>query len=451
MEYRNQLILQVVICVVILFTTIIRLGRASSPSVGLPIAYLLSMAMLHWMGMFIHGLPWYETHETDYVALGGRLCVIGVIAFAVGSLVIAPTLIRKLRLKTLDVVVGPELESRLPETYMVFGLIFYFILMPILSKVPSFAAMSTCGVSLLVIGLCLACWRGHLHHDRRKVFFWLALTAAIPAVTVTTMGFMGYGASAAMVVFVFVLTFYRPKWHGILAFIVATFLGLSLFITYFRDRTEIRERVWGQEEFASRIERISETFQDFEFIDFHNDVHLDSIDGRLNQNVLVGRAADNLSSGSRSFAKGETITAAFVALIPRILWPGKPIVAGSGDLVARYTGLQFSEGTSVGIGQVMELYINFGTAGIIVGFTLIGIIVRLLDTIAAVKLRQGNWPAFMAWFLPSMALLQTGGQFSEVTSTAAASAFLAFILNKTGLGKQRTERQNFVQEQPARA
>lgn len=435
MEYRNQLLLQVVICIAILLLTIFRLGRASSPSVGLPVAYLLSLAMLHWVGMIIHGLPWFETHETDYVALGGRLCVVGALAFAIGSLVVAPLLIRCFHFPNFEEAKTAPASSRLPEIYILLGIVCFFVLMPLLSKVPSFATISTSGVSLLVVGLCLACWRGNLHNDRRKVFFWLGSTAAIPVVTVLTMGFMGYGAAAATVVFVFVLSFYHPRWHGLLAFAIAIFLGLSLFVTYFRDRADIRERVWGQEEFASRIERTLETLADFEWIDFRDENHLTAIDGRLNQNVLVGRAVDNLTAGTRNFARGETITSAFIALIPRIIWSNKPIVAGSGDLVASYTGLQFAEGTSIGIGQVMELYINFGMTGVIVGFFLIGVALRLLDTIAAIRLRQGNWPAFMAWFLPSLAFLQTGGQLSEVTGTFAASALLAFLINKTGLGR----------------
>ncbi len=47
--------------------------------------------------------------------------------------------------------------------------------------------------------------------------------------------------------------------------------------------------------------------------------------------------------------------------IPRALWPNKPVVGGSGDLVSTYTGIRFADGTSVGIGQVLESFVNFGT------------------------------------------------------------------------------------------
>jgi hypothetical protein len=166
---------------------------------------------------------------------------------------------------------------------------------------------------------------------------------------------------------------------------------------------------------------------------------LERIDERLNQNFLVGRAAENLASGSVAFARGYTLWQAALAVIPRAIWLDKPVRAGSPQLVSHYTGIHFAEGTSVGIGQVMELYINFGMIGIVIGFVCIGTLVRWVDAYAAEKLFIGDWGRFVAWFLPSISILQAGGSFVEVTGSAAASIVLVTTLRKLELLRPPTQ------------
>ena len=121
---------------------------------------------------------------------------------------------------------------------------------------------------------------------------------------------------------------------------------------------------------------------------------------------------------------------ALLAFVPRAIWPEKPVFAGSGDLVSKYTGMQFSEGTSVGIGQVMEFYINFGTAGVIVGFLIMGIIVTFIDITAGQRLWHDDWQIFALWYLTGISFLQVGGSLVEVTSSAGASIGAALLVNK---------------------
>src|SRR5207249_11111273 len=123
------------------------------------------------------------------------------------------------------------------------------------------------------------------------------------------------------------------------------------------------------------------------------------------------RSMKTIEMGQEQFAHGATFYEALLAPVPRILWPGKPVAAGSGDTMSRYTRLKFDRSTSVGIGQVAEFYINFGTSGVVAGFLIIGLLIRVVDTIGAFRLYEGNWQGFMSWFLPSMSLLNIGGSF----------------------------------------
>jgi hypothetical protein len=136
------------------------------------------------------------------------------------------------------------------------------------------------------------------------------------------------------------------------------------------------------------------------------------------------------------FARGETLIEALLAPVPRIFWPDKPMVAGSGDLVSRFTGIQFREGTSVGIGQVMELYVNFGEWGVFLGFIVIGAILTYVDRAAAVKRDCGDWPRFLLWFLPGICLLQAGGSLVEVTASAGAAWIVAFALSRVSASSE---------------
>src|SRR5262249_54238189 len=140
-----------------------------------------------------------------------------------------------------------------------------------------------------------------------------------------------------------------------------------------------------------------------------------------------------LGSGAQDFARGDTLWEALLALVPRVVWPDKPIVAGSGNLVTTYTGISFSEGTSVGIGQVMEFYVNFGDIGVILGFLIMGTIITIMDWSAYQSLKQGDWERFVFWYLPGLSFLQVGGSLVGVTAGAASAAVLSLLLRRLGM------------------
>jgi hypothetical protein len=196
--------------------------------------------------------------------------------------------------------------------------------------------------------------------------------------------------------------------------------------------------VWGQQSLFSRVDRIVATLRNFEWFDPHSDQHLQRVDERLNQNVFVGAAVSQLSE-SQTYAYGETLSQALLALVPRVFWPEKPVFGGSGNLVREYTGFRFSEGTSVGVGQVLEFYINFGTLGVVMGFLVFGVVMTLIDVIATQQLTANNWQGFVLWYLVGISCLQIGGSLVEVCGSAGASVVVAVLLNRfifTRLQKQ---------------
>jgi hypothetical protein len=259
------------------------------------------------------------------------------------------------------------------------------------------------------------------------MWLWVAASIAFPVMTVLTQGFLGFGFAAMLTLFAFVASYYRPQWRVVVAGLLLAYVGLSVYVTYMRDRTDIRNVVWTGGTLSESATQAADTFAAFEWFDPNNVKHLDRIDGRLNQDLLIGLAVENLNSGDAHFAGGLTIVDAVLALVPRALWPNKSIAAGSGDLVATFTGLRFPEGTSVGIGQVMECYVNFGTLGVVIGFLLIGGFITFIDRAALHCLTSGDVSRFMLWYLPGLALLQVGGSFVELGGVAASGVVVAHL------------------------
>jgi hypothetical protein len=64
-------------------------------------------------------------------------------------------------------------------------------------------------------------------------------------------------------------------------------------------------------------------------------------------------------------------------LTPRVLFPDKPEVRSDTEVTARYTGLPLAvwadQSTSISIGYLGELYIDFGVAGAVIAAFLIGL------------------------------------------------------------------------------
>jgi hypothetical protein len=404
--------------------------------VGLPLTYLLSLSMIHLLGGVIYALPWYEA-TGDYliqagatatqVATGFVTSAYGVIGFGLGSIFLAPWIVIVIKPAWLREI--PQRPApKLPTQLLQIGLFFFLVVSPLSRVISGLQAISSAGIYIFVAALCLSCWQAWQQRDGKQFILWLAMACSLPLVTVTTMGFISYGAAATLVVLIFVASFYQPRWQTLVAAGLVVVLGLSIYVTYMGDRGDIRNTVWGGKDFQSRFEVIAGTFQKFETIDLTNQDHLELIDTRLNQNGLVGQSVEYITGGQATFARGKTFLEAMVAPIPRLLWPDKPVMAGSGNLVADYTGQSFSAGTSVGVGQVMEFYLNFGFAGVFLGFLILGILLRVMDMVAAYKLACGNYWGFLAWFLPALGMIQPGGSLVEVVGSAAAAAVLIWGL-----------------------
>jgi hypothetical protein len=402
-------------------------------SSGLMLSYCFQLWMLYWLGGFIHALPWVNLPNADTSFLGFQQSTYGLLAFTVGASLLGPRLGRWIVARR-----GTQVRAadpRLARSYVIFGLVSYGVLAPTVGRIAGLNWLPAIGSQFVVVGCCLACWQAWHSGGTMALLRTIAPAAALPMVTIIASGFLGFGMMALSVIMFFSAGFFRPRWLLIVGFLVTGYIGLSFYTSYMRDRNAIRSSVWGGESLTQRLDVLSRTVSNLDFFTLTNPEQLALVDDRLNQDGLVGAAVNYLSQPS-DYARGATLWQAVLAMIPRLIWPSKTVSAGSGDLVSRFTGIQFAGGTSVGVTPVLEFYGNFGTSGVLWGFLFLGGIVMALDMAAGAFLAGGDWRAFTIVFLIGISFLNVGGQLAEVSMGAVGSSVLAVAVNRLFKARQ---------------
>ena len=398
-------------------------------NVGLVFSYVFSFLALYWLAPAMYLLPWYDTPNYMLTAAGLREAAIALVAFAIGVEVARPIVARNVDAVE-DIESLPPVDARLTNLLLLVGAGLYVIVFPLAGYFPGMTAFVSTGSMVAVVAMALKCWSAWHTGHRVRMWMWLIGTLVLPLITVVGQGFLGYGFAAMMTIFAFVASFYRPKAAVFVAGVLLAYMGLSIYVTYMRDRRDIRAVVWTGGSIEERLGQIGTTLSNIEWFDPRENTHLDRIDLRLNQDYLMGASVAYLAGGSTDFAYGRTVRDAFIALIPRAIWPNKPVVAGSGNLVSDFTGMRFAEGTSVGIGHVMEAYVNFGRTGIVVCFVILGILVTTADRSAFERVARGQGTAFLLVYLPALSLLQIGGSFAEATSSGGAALVVGMLIQR---------------------
>jgi hypothetical protein len=396
-------------------------------SAGLPLAYFWGLSLIHVPGAFLY----LDADESNYTRIGFEQTIIGMVAF-LGGVMIARFVFVAVPGRQAGAPQGFTAGSlaaldRLALLYIGVGGLAYFVGLRLVASIPSGTAIIGPLGQLIMVGACLRFWVARQSRNWLKFLSTTALLPILPLATLVLGGFLGFGTSWIMAIVAFMFT--QSKRRGGFFFIapVICFVGLSVFVNYMIARDELRQLVWYQPApIGDRLQRIADVFQNFEWFDFSNGQHRKAIDDRLNYNELAGLAIARLESGEVEYASGATVGKMIMGLVPRALWPDKPVVGGGGTVVYDFTGKQFAEGTSVGAGQVFEFYVNFGTWGVIGGFLLFGWILGRMDSLTIECLYQGDQRRFLFWFLISLAFLDPGGNLLEVSTTAVASALTAY-------------------------
>jgi hypothetical protein len=418
---------------IIAITTIIYVSwKKRETNSGLALMYTINLALVHFVANLIFFINPRQMVNDKWMLYGFKEATYAIIFFTIGNLILAPFIINifHLPLPRRDgaEIIIPEYQKVFAKKYFNIGLISFFILPIFLFEIPTVRSLVAAAQQLLSVGVCIICWIAWKENDKKKLRRWLLVAFSFPVVTVLVHGFLGIGTTMTMVIVFFIIRFFKLSLKTLLIGVVLAYLGLSVYLAYMRDRPAIRETVWEEKSLFDRVNAAKNILLEPIWFNPFDLSQLEVIDSRLNSNVLIGAMVEYMSSGKVDFAYGRTITDSFFSLIPRIIWKGKSIVSGSSGIVEKYTGIAFSAETSVGVGQIMEFYVNFGRFGVILGFLALGIVIAFVDRMAGYHLSQGNIYKFVIWFLPGMAILSGGSSFTEITASAGANIVIARLI-----------------------
>jgi energy-coupling factor transporter transmembrane protein EcfT len=405
-------------------------NRSSS---GLSLAYFVGLSLIHVPGAIIH----LDAEEWNRTRVGFEQTVIGAVAFVIAVIIVRFSFAATRQDRSASTRRSSDLTpyrtgalDRVALLYFALGGLTFFVVMPIASTIPSATAVLSSWGSLIIVGPCLLLWSAQRDGNWRKFWLTVVFLPVLPLFTLIQFGFIGYGIYWIMAIFSFLFAQSRGRLIYIGVAPMLIFVGLSVFVNYMAARNEIRNLVWHQRaSLGARLQRVESVVTNFQWLDFDNNKQREVIDSRLNQNLLVGAAISRLGSGLHEYASGDTISRAIVGLIPRALWPDKPAVGGGGDVVTQYTGIRFAKGTSVGAGQVLEFYVNFGTWGVIGGFLLYGLLLGFIDLQISRYLHRNEHSRFVLFFVVGIALLQPGGNLVEILVAAAGAVVGVIGLN----------------------
>ena len=401
-------------------------------------SYFLNIFMAHWLGALAHASPWSPFTDSADTVSGFRLSTYGILAMAAGALCVPTAAIGR------QVVAGSHyrpqvlVSNRRVYQFAFVGLMANILAFTPVGSLPSAGAVIGAGKQCLMLGLSLLCWNAWHERDFRKFYGWLGLAFLLPVFTVITQGFIGYGIVMLGLILLFVAMFYRPRWLILAGLLFGIYGALCVWVAYASNRDALREQVWGGQGAEASFGIVQKMYQSLGLFDFSDAAHLRTVDIRLNQNWLVGKALLT-TPHFVPFQDGRTILDAVYAVIPRAIWADKPAVGGSGNYVAQHTMISFALGTSVGMGQVLEFYINFGVPGVVVGFFLLGVFLRYLDIRFTQALLAADAGGILFFYIVGTSALQAGGSLSEAFAAVAGAIVLAFVLVRYfGIGQKKS-------------
>ena len=128
------------------------------------------------------------------------------------------------------------------------GIFSYFVLLPV-SALRAVIDSHHLGlwVTLLILGFWLLALSAETAKDSRQILLILMMLPLLPLATLVTGGFIGFGTAWVLSIVAFYFVIARRRIWFYLATPPVIFLGLSLFVTYFQQRDDIRDVIWYQD------------------------------------------------------------------------------------------------------------------------------------------------------------------------------------------------------------
>lgn len=408
----TEIAVSILVCLVA-FAALVALLRRDRVSLGLPVAYMFILLLIHVPGAAAELVAADRLGDGDYAAIGIEFTAIAAVCFLIG--------VYLARRRRVSLPARRAVDGRRFWRFCLIGGWFVIYGLSPLAKIPSVGAAIEEGGAIWTLGVMLALKDAVGRGEPGSVGVWLAALGVYPTLMLLLGGFLSYGSTAIIIVLSILAITVRSSRRLTAGLIIVAFVGLTVFVNWFAHRSDIRDAVWHDDPISDRVSLVTNAIWHFQWFDLWDPVQQNALDERLNQNYFEGLAATRLHEGRVPYLYGESLWDGVLALIPRIVWPDKPVVAGSPEIVSEMTGLVLDPNTSFGVGNVMEFQINFGIPGIVIGFLALGWALGLLDRKAAAAERAGDLERLFILFLAAAALIDPGGSLVEVGEGLAAA------------------------------
>ncbi len=376
-------------------------------SVGLPAALVLTMSFLYG-GCFVYAVPGYTHLRPDghwylnsygfteeMVVKATFASLLGLLGFAIGcgalrrvhqrvkkSYIYAPTVV--VNVKSILIALG----SLAAASFLLNYLRVSFLLSDALLEV---------GRNLAVIFVTMGAFLSKRTGFNKSISPWVIVAMLIPAYYILLFGFVSYGFLFGTTILAFWMaqlsgkqSAINPLGKTVLGFVLV-YLLLTAFVGWFSYRDEIRLAVWDGS--GSLTDVLIRALSQTELFSPWNFASLDVINIRLNLNLFIGKMITHHEIFPQLSQNGSTLAILPLVLLPRFLWPDKPVRGGS-DFMSEHTGIILSDSATFGTGTVFEFFINFGYLGVFIGFVVFGLLISRLDRAAAAHLLRGDFMAF---------------------------------------------------------
>lgn len=412
----DPILLSILICVAALAFLLSNL-RSDRMSMGLPAAYVFLLFIESVAGGIAHLSEDPLLSPRYFTELGMRITAVGLASFVAG------VWLARAR------VAAPPARSAVPQKdfwrfCILGGAGFYFFLMWGAKAVPTLIAIVNGGTGLWLLGTALALRYNRQQKSLGQTLLWLLPIPVLGGYMLFTFGFVSYTTQAVVAIVSILAVSARSSLKLLIAMVFFFYVGVSGFVNYFEMRPLWRVEIGANASMETKLGVLAQTLGNFRWVDLQDPIVLAAVDFRLNQNLFIGMAEDRLQKGETNYLAGQSVIEGFEALVPRILWPNKPVGGGSGTLVADSTGLPLNPDTAWGVGEIMEFNLNFGLPGVIGGMFILGWILGWLDRKAAIADSQGDLERLMLYYLPAVTLVEPIQSMVENTS-GVAGAWLA--------------------------
>jgi len=173
----------------------------------------------------------------------------------------------------------------------------------------------------------------------------------------------------------------RINMKSVVLVLVGGFLFLAVMTGWMKTRGMIRRGELSGMGFIEQVQRfIPEWYNATVNTAFDTRAANDTIRVRVDMTNIMAMQVRH-QPAIEPYAHGTTVLDSFYTLIPRALWPSKPIAAGGSRFVMRFSGMHRDprDTTSIGLPYQFELYANGGPMCVIVGLFIIGYVCGALE------------------------------------------------------------------------